>query len=74
VIGVSARQADLTIAAEFFYDDDLKRVYVALLRRRGHAKAKVAVARRLLVQLFIMLRDRIDFTPQRERPLELDSA
>jgi transposase len=49
------------------YDDDLKQVYVALVRRRGHAKAKVAVARRLLVRLFIMLRDRIDYEEFRRR-------
>jgi transposase len=42
-------------------DTDLKRIYFALLHRRGRAKAKVAVARRLLVRLFIMLRDRIDY-------------
>jgi hypothetical protein len=43
------------------YDADLQRTYLTLLRRRGHAKAKVAVARRLLVRLFIMLRDAIDY-------------
>jgi len=42
------------------YDEDLKRLYLPLLRRRGHAKARVAGARTLLVRLFIMLRDRID--------------
>ena len=42
------------------YDDDLERLYLTLARRRGHAKARVAVARKLLVGLFIMLRDRID--------------
>ena len=35
----------------------LKRVTL----RRGHATAKVAVARRLLVRAFIMLRDEIDY-------------
>lgn len=48
-----------TIAAR--YDDDLRRLYLTLLHRRGHAKAKVAVARKLLVRLFIMLRDGIDY-------------
>jgi len=49
------------------YDEDLKRLYVTLRRRRGHAKAKVAVARKLLVRLFIMLRDGIDYEEFRER-------
>ena len=42
-------------------DPDLKRIYGALVHRRGRPKAKVAVARRLLVRLFIMLRDQIDY-------------
>jgi transposase len=49
------------------YDDDLKRLYVSLSRRRGHAKAKVAVARKLLVRLFIMLRDSIDYQEFKHR-------
>ena len=36
-------------------DADLQRVYQRVARRGGHAKAKVAVARRLLVRAFIML-------------------
>ena len=43
------------------HDQELARVYHRLLRRRGHAIAKVAVARRLLVRAFIMLRDEIDY-------------
>jgi hypothetical protein len=31
------------------------------MKRRGKAKAKVAVARKLLVRCFIMLRDEIDY-------------
>src|SRR6266436_2724026 len=42
-------------------DPDLKRTYGALVHRRGRPKAKVAVARKLLVRLFIMLRDQIDY-------------
>jgi len=42
-------------------DQDLARVYQRVLVRRGHAKAKVAVGRRLLVRAFIMLRDEIDY-------------
>jgi hypothetical protein len=42
-------------------DPALKRTYSAIVHRRGRPKAKVAVARKLLVRLFIMLRDQIDY-------------
>src|SRR5215467_3433522 len=42
-------------------DADLNRTYGTLRRRRGRAKARVAVTRKLLVRLFIMLRDQIDY-------------
>jgi transposase len=42
-------------------DTLLKRIYVAVLRRRGRPKAKVALARRLLIRLYVMLRDQIDY-------------
>jgi hypothetical protein len=42
-------------------DAALKRIYFAVLRRRGRPKAKVALARRLLVRLYVMLRDQIDY-------------
>ena len=42
-------------------DQELAQVYKRVCIRRGHAKAKVAVARRLLVRAFIMLRDEIDY-------------
>jgi transposase len=42
-------------------DADLGHVYQRVSRRGGHAKAKVAVARRLLVRAFIMLQDEIDY-------------
>src|SRR5438876_928439 len=48
-------------------DPDLRRIYGALVRRRGRPKAKVAVARQLLVRLFIMLRDQIDYDEFRRR-------
>jgi len=48
-------------------DTDLKRTYFTLLHRRGRPKAKVAVARKLLVRLFIMLRDQIDYDEFRRR-------
>lgn len=48
-------------------DVDLKRMYFTILHRRGRAKARVAVARKLLVRLFIMLRDQIDYEEFRRR-------
>jgi len=42
-------------------DADLARVYKRICLRGGHAKAKVAIGRRLLVRAFIMLRDEIDY-------------
>src|SRR5262245_47951314 len=48
-------------------DRDLKRVYFTVLRRRGRPKAKVALARRLLVRLYVMLRDQIDYAEFCER-------
>jgi hypothetical protein len=42
-------------------DANLKRVYFTVLRRRGRPKAKVALARRLLIRLYVMLRDQIDY-------------
>src|SRR5215468_278658 len=48
-------------------DADLKRTYFTLVHRRGRPKAKVAVARKLLVRLFIMLRDQIDDDEFRRR-------
>ena len=48
-------------------DPDLKRTYCTLGQRRGRSKAKVAVARKLLVRLFIMLRDHIEYDEFRRR-------
>jgi transposase len=42
-------------------DDALRRRYFAILHRRGRPKAKVALARKLLVRLYVMLRDRVDY-------------
>lgn len=42
-------------------DPELKRFYKRLSHRRDKPKAKVAVARKLLVRSFIMLRDQIDY-------------
>jgi transposase len=43
------------------FDPGLKRVYRRLAFRKGAAIAKVAVARKLAIRLYIMLRDRIDY-------------
>jgi transposase len=48
-------------------DDDLRRRYFSVLHRRGRPKAKVALARKLLVRLYIMLRDQIDYEEFRRR-------
>jgi transposase len=43
------------------YDERLRRAYRRLAFRKGAAIAKVAVARKLAIRLYIMLRDRIDY-------------
>jgi transposase len=43
------------------YDAGLQRTYRRLVFRKGMAIAKVAVARKLLIRLYIMLRDKIDY-------------
>jgi transposase len=48
-------------------DPDLRRLYSVVTHRHGHAKATVAVARKLLVRLSIMLRDQIDYAEFRDR-------
>jgi transposase len=48
-------------------DPDLKQLYYRVLHRRGKARAKVAVARALLVRLYVMQRDRIDYAEFRRR-------
>ena len=48
-------------------DDDLKRFYQRLVERRNRPKAKVAVARKLLIRSYIMLRDEIDYAEFRRR-------
>ena len=55
-------------------DPDLKRFYQRLAHRRDRPKAKVAVARKLLVRSFIMLRDQIDYAEFRRRGVAARSA
>jgi transposase len=43
------------------FDPSLRRMYRRLAFRKGAAIAKVAVARKLAIRLFIMLRDQIDY-------------
>lgn len=56
------------------YNDDLKRVYQKLVHRRDKARAKVAVARRVLVHAYILLRDEIDFAEFQRRAVADRSA
>jgi transposase len=56
------------------YDDELKRFYLHLLHRRDWRKAKVAVARKLLVRAWIMLRDQIDYAEFLKRGVAVRSA
>ncbi|MGH8717062.1 MAG: IS110 family transposase [Burkholderiales bacterium] len=55
-------------------DADLARVYKRVSLRRGHAKAKVAIGRRLLVRAFIMLRDEIDYAEFQRRGVAARSS
>jgi transposase len=55
-------------------DPELKRFYHRLVHRRDRPKAKVAVARKLLVRSFIMLRDQIDYAEFVRRGVAARSA
>lgn len=55
-------------------DPDLKRFYHRVLERRDRPRAKVAVARQVLVRAFIMLRDEIDYAEFRRRAVKVDVA
>jgi len=48
-------------------DPDLRRLYSRVMHRHGRAKTKVATARKLLVRLYIMMRDQIDYDADRPR-------
>jgi transposase len=50
-------------------DPELKRFYRRLAQRRGKPKAKVAVARKLLIRSFIMLRDEINYAEFQQRAI-----
>jgi transposase len=55
-------------------DEELKRFYQRLVERRGRPKAKVAVARKLLIRAYIMLRDEIDYAEFRRRAVAVRLA
>jgi transposase len=55
-------------------DADLARSYKRIALRGGHAKAKVAIGRRLLVRAFIMLRDEIDYAEFQRRGVAARSS
>ena len=55
-------------------DERLKSFYLRLLHRRGAQKAKVAVARKLLIRGYILLRDRIDYAEFLRRGVEARPA
>ena len=56
------------------WDPELKRFYQRLVHRRNRPKAKTAVARKLLVRSFIMLRDQIDYAEFVRRGVAARSA
>jgi transposase len=55
-------------------DEGLKKFYQRLVYRRGAAKAKVAVARKLLVRGYIILRDCVDYQEFLRRGVEARPA
>lgn len=55
-------------------DPELNRFYRRLVYRRGPQKAIVAVARKLLVRLYILLRDEIDYAEFLRRDVEARPA
>ncbi|MBO0722019.1 MAG: IS110 family transposase [Blastocatellia bacterium] len=56
------------------YDEGLKRFNTRIGHRRDWRKAKVAVARKLLVRAWIMLRDQIDYAEFLNRGVAVESA
>ena len=55
-------------------DEELKRFYQRLLGRGGSQKARVAVARKLLIRGYILLRDGIDYAEFLRRGIEARPA
>ena len=55
-------------------DPDLRQFYYRVMQRRDKPRAKVAVARQLLVRAYIQLRDEIDYAEFRRRAVKVDTA
>ncbi len=55
-------------------DEHLKKLYERLLHRRDRPRAKVAVARHVLIRAYIMLRDEIDYSEFVRRGVAAGSA
>jgi transposase len=55
-------------------DEHLKKLYHRLLHRRDRARAKVAVARHILIHAYIMLREGIDYAEFVRRGVAVRSA
>lgn len=55
-------------------DESLRKLYYRVLHRRDQARAKVAVARHVLVHAYIMLRDGIDYAEFRLRGVRMRST
>jgi transposase len=55
-------------------DEEMNQFYLQLSQRRGKPKAKVAIARKLLVRAWIMLRDQIDYAEFLRRGIAVRSA
>ena len=52
------------------HDPDLKRFYYRVLQRRDKPRARVAVARQLLVRAYILPCDEIDYAEFRRRAVK----
>jgi transposase len=55
-------------------DAEIKRFYENLSTRRGSQKATVAVARKLLIRAFVLLRDEIDYAEFQRRAVAVRPA
>jgi len=67
-------EAVLTAVSPKNGDENLRRLYFRLTHRRDKARAKVAVARHLLIHAWIMLRDEINYAEFHRRGVEVRSA
>jgi transposase len=52
------------------FDPELKQFHERIGKRRGKAKATVAVARKLLIRCWLMLRENVDYAEFRRRGVE----